>query len=589
MTKFSGPLDVGFIRISNTLIRWVDDIKNKKKEMSDNREDSSYEAVRRWLNPVDFRAKLLAIVDQSIFIHDRVISRRTAVQEWQNSYGGLLNITGDTGYGKTSYAASVAKKLTRECAQTRNFAGFAFCRGLTPSAILRSLLWQFTQVGQMRPQEIQKVMQAYHRHSGSEMNARLTPDEESVVFRQIYEKLLSDYDQVTLILDAVDKCTSQEHLLRHVSLLVSCLSRAQVKCRILATSQVAIEWPHVETGKLLHEVIPISESEMTDDIAEYVCRSLQDLRPPMMQSSQVVILSKCSEVAGDGWPYAMHKLATEYAHEGRHNVAQKIEESVLEYRTDRFSKDSIPTIECERTLAIALGGQGLYQEAETLQRQLLEKLQSNRELNNKLYETIMNDLALNLTDAERWEEAKEIQLQLVDIWGQGGPETSDKLRTGISNLAITYSRLGELENAEIMLRESLRRDIEAFGDDMDHKVIVVSKINFGQILSQAGKWEEAEELQLSAMEASMRIFGMDNLVTLSCMSNAAWTLQKQGKYEMAKELQLQVVAGRTRLQGPNHPQTLGICGNLAETLGNLHEYKEARHYARRALGYYSAK
>ncbi|KAJ5919601.1 hypothetical protein N7454_009436 [Penicillium verhagenii] len=190
---------------------------------------------------------------------------------------------------------------------------------------------------------------------------------------------------------------------------------------------------------------------------------------------------------------------------------------------------------------------------------------------------------------QRGEEAKEIQLQLVDIWGQGGPQTSDKLRTGISNLSITYSRVGELDNAESMLREPLRRDIEAFGDDMDHKVIVISKINFGQILSQAGKWEEAEELQLSAMEASMRIFGMDNLVTLSYISNAAWTLQKQGKYEMAKELQLQVIAGRIRLQGPNHPQTLEICGNLAETLGNLHEYKEARHYARRALGYYSAK
>lgn len=34
MTKFSGPLDVGFIRISNTLSRWVDDIRTKQEVMS---------------------------------------------------------------------------------------------------------------------------------------------------------------------------------------------------------------------------------------------------------------------------------------------------------------------------------------------------------------------------------------------------------------------------------------------------------------------------------------------------------------------------------------------------------------------------
>ncbi|KAJ5093562.1 kinesin light chain [Penicillium angulare] len=527
-------------------------------------------------------------MDQPIFIHDRAISRIPAVENWQRSHGRILNITGDTGYGKTSYAAAVAEQKLQESSQTNAFSGFAFCRGLTSSEIFRSLLWQFTQAGHMKHQQAQQVMRAVYRNSSSETRAEITSDEGGVVFREIYEKLLSDYDQVTLILDAVDQCKSQDHFLRHVSRLESCLCRAQVPCRILLTSRIAIEWPDAEKSNLSPEVIPITENEMIDDIIQYVSRSLQNLRPPVSESSQARILLKCSRVAGDGWPYAMHKLATEYLPEGRHVAAQRLEESVLDYRKDKFPEESIPTIECKRVLAAALGDQGLYREAETLQRYLLETLQHKEQSDSTLVQVIMNDLAHTLADSERWAEAKEVQLQLVDIWERGGEETVDKLRTGIKNLAITCSNLGELDEAERMLRQGLDRDIEAFGDNMDHETIVLDKINLGQILAQQEKWDEARTLQLSAVEASLRLFGLDSPITLNCMSNAAWALQQQGEYEEAKELQLEVVAGRTRMYGPNHPLTLKICGNLAATLGGLHEYDEARRYARRALGYYAA-
>lgn len=46
MTKFSGPLDVGFIRISNTLSRWVDDIKSKQELMPNDRDGSDHVCVK---------------------------------------------------------------------------------------------------------------------------------------------------------------------------------------------------------------------------------------------------------------------------------------------------------------------------------------------------------------------------------------------------------------------------------------------------------------------------------------------------------------------------------------------------------------
>lgn len=543
--------------------------------------------IKKWLDPVDFKVTLTAIMDQPIFIHDRAISRIPAVEDWQRSYGSVLNITGDTGYGKTSYTASIATQIAEECSQTNVLVGFAFCRGLTSSEIFRGLLWQFTQSGHMKPQHCAEVMQAAQKQSGSDTHTGPTSDERGVAFKELYEKLIKDHHQVTLILDGVDQCKSSEYFIRHLSKTASYLSKARVQCRILVTSQVPIEWSNAEQGNLPLEVTPITESEMIDDATKFVTRSLQSVRPPLSESSQFLIQIKCRQVAGDGWPYMMHRLAGEYDHEGRHTAAQRLEESVLDYRKDRFPEESIPTIECKRILAIALGGQGMQQKAESLQRQLLESIQVNHP-SSTLISTVMNDLALSLADAEKWAEAKELQLQLVDIWEKGGEETANRLRTGIKNLAVTCSHLGELDDAERMLREALQRDIEAFGDDMENKSIVLDKINLGQILAQQEKWTEAGELQLTAVEASIRVFGMDNPFTLDCMSNAAWALQQQGEYEEAKKLQMQVLSGRTGLYGPNHPLTLKICGNLAETLSYLNDPNEARRYARRALGYYSA-
>ena len=543
--------------------------------------------IKKWLNPVDFKAELTSLMDQPIFVHDRAISRIPAVENWQRSYGSILNITGETGYGKTFYAASAASQIVEECSQTDVLVGFAFCRGLTPSAIFRSLLWQFSQSGHMKSHHYKEVMQAARQHPGSETYANIASDEKGVAFRELYEKLLKDHHQVTLIMDSVDQCKSPEYLSRHLSMISSHLVKAQVQCRILATSQVPIEWLSTEEGHLPLEITSITEREMIDDATKFVTRSLQSVRPPLSESSEFVIQVKCRQVAGDGWPYMMHRLAGEYNHEGRHAAAQGLEESVLDYRKDRFPEESMPTIECKRILAIALGGQGMQQKAEALQRQLLETIQVNHP-SSSLVCVIMNDLALSLADAEKWAEAKELQLQLVDIWEKGGEETANRLRTGIKNLAVTCSHLGELDDAERMLREALQRDIEAFGDDMENKSIVLDKINLGQILAQQEKWTEAGELQLTAMEASIRVFGLDNPFTLDCMSNAAWALQQQGKYEEAKKIQLQVLSGRTRLYGPNHPLTLKICGNLAETLSHLNDTNDARRYARRALGYYSA-
>jgi tetratricopeptide (TPR) repeat protein len=92
-------------------------------------------------------------------------------------------------------------------------------------------------------------------------------------------------------------------------------------------------------------------------------------------------------------------------------------------------------------------------------------------------------------------------------------------------------------------------------------------------------------LQLEALEIRKRTLGMDNLMTVQCMSSLGWTYAQHGRLQEAKKLQLQVLESRIRLQGATHPDTIQILGNLAETLSKLGEMDDARKYARMALGH----
>jgi Tetratricopeptide repeat len=52
--------------------------------------------------------------------------------------------------------------------------------------------------------------------------------------------------------------------------------------------------------------------------------------------------------------------------------------------------------------------------------------------------------------------------------------------------------------------------------------------------------EEAEELFVQVMEASLRVLGQEHPSTLSNMANLASTYRNQGRWKEAEELEVQV-------------------------------------------------
>ncbi|THX68822.1 hypothetical protein D6D04_10470 [Aureobasidium pullulans] len=90
--------------------------------------------------------------------------------------------------------------------------------------------------------------------------------------------------------------------------------------------------------------------------------------------------------------------------------------------------------------------------------------------------------------------------------------------------------------------------------------------NLAATYRRQGRWKEAEELEVSVMEARKRVLGEGHPDTLTSMANLASTYWSQGRWEEAEELQVLVMEARKSVLGEGHPNTLTSMASLAYTL-----------------------
>ncbi|KAE8135653.1 violaceus kinesin [Aspergillus pseudotamarii] len=100
-------------------------------------------------------------------------------------------------------------------------------------------------------------------------------------------------------------------------------------------------------------------------------------------------------------------------------------------------------------------------------------------------------------------------------------------------------------------------------------------VNIGMCLHSDGRWKEAEELEVQAIELRKHVLGPEHPSTLTSMANLASTYWNQGRWKEAEELEMQVIELRTQVLGPKHPSTLTSMNNLAYTWKLLGKVQDA--------------
>jgi hypothetical protein len=72
----------------------------------------------------------------------------------------------------------------------------------------------------------------------------------------------------------------------------------------------------------------------------------------------------------------------------------------------------------------------------------------------------------------------------------------------------------------------------------EHKDTLSSIAMVGLAAKLAGRWKEAEELEVQVMEISVRVLGAEHPDTLISMGNLASTYRNQGRWKEVEELEV---------------------------------------------------
>ena len=178
----------------------------------------------------------------------------------------------------------------------------------------------------------------------------------------------------------------------------------------------------------------------------------------------------------------------------------------------------------------------------------------------------MQVLGSGLSEAKHHEDAlhvKEAQLSMMRRLG----DSEDNMLIMQMNLAISYLRLGRLEEALQMKRDvysghSRHRDLGPL-----HQNTLKAALNLSTALVNAGDYAEARAFTRDQTELARRALGADHPVTLDFQwgYSRAFTLDKGvsaeqlGEVATALEKTLEV---SQRVRGREHPQTCNIRDEL---------------------------
>jgi len=148
-------------------------------------------------------------------------------------------------------------------------------------------------------------------------------------------------------------------------------------------------------------------------------------------------------------------------------------------------------------------------------------------------------------------------------------------------IGTTYEALGLYDEAEPLLRSSLRHRQERFG--YGHEEVAKSLNNLAHLLHKRGDYEAAEPLFREALAINRRLFGSAHEEVAANLNNLGLLLCEKGKHVEAEQLYREALALNRKLFGEDsHMVTLGL-NNLAVLYQDTGEYAAAEPLLREAL------
>ncbi|KAF6218183.1 hypothetical protein HO133_006142 [Letharia lupina] len=143
-------------------------------------------------------------------------------------------------------------------------------------------------------------------------------------------------------------------------------------------------------------------------------------------------------------------------------------------------------------------------------------------------------------------------------------------------LGSIYTSQGRWKDAEELQLQAI--DVSSnMGMTVPERMLVMSHL--ASTYSHQGRLSEAERLQVQIMEANITQIGREDPMTLNNMGSLSLTYMRQGQWKKAEVLALHVVDTRQTSLGPDHPFTLASMGNLMKVYKGQERWEEAERLA----------
>jgi tetratricopeptide (TPR) repeat protein len=166
---------------------------------------------------------------------------------------------------------------------------------------------------------------------------------------------------------------------------------------------------------------------------------------------------------------------------------------------------------------------------------------------------LVSKCAATLYSEGRWEEAEELQVQVMQTMKRVLIDEHPDTLISMDNLASTYWNQGRWKEAEELQVQVMQTRKRVLIDE--HPDTLISMANLASTYRNQGRWKEAEELEMQVMQTMKRVLTDEHPHTLTSMHNLAFTLQSQACHEEALVLMERCFQLRELVLGEEHPDT----------------------------------
>lgn len=276
-----------------------------------------------------------------------------------------------------------------------------------------------------------------------------------------------------------------------------------------------------------------------------------------------------------------HVMGLTYLNLGRPQQAAPQFQRAVELRATHPGPDGLDTQVSRESLASALSALGKHDEAQTLARDVVERIVQLKGAEDAAALHAMNSLGMILVAAGGVEEAEQWLRRALDgrlrTLGDGHPDTL----VSMSSLGILLQEKGQLAEVESLFRHVVEHRRRLFPEE--HPRRLVAEENLASVLHDQGHLDEAGAMYRSLLETSRRVMGDEHTRTLVLINSLAQVYQAQDKFELAEPLFRENYQTRVRVYGRDHQGTLVAISNLASLYQAMQRYAEAEPMMRETL------